>query len=90
MENIAPLRPTVCLHGASARYYKRAEWEQLVSDLFAVEEVRVYGKKTELVPMPGGKLKDCIVGMIPNSCSRFLTNQCRWGSFLVTRLLKPA
>jgi len=40
--------------------------------------------------MPGGTLKDFIVGTIPNSCSRFFTNQCRWGSFLVTRLLKPA
>jgi len=76
--------------GAIARYYKRTEWEQLVSDLFVVKDVRVYGKKTELVPMPGGKLKDLIVGTIPNSCSRFFTNRCRWGSFLVTRLLKPA
>ena len=76
--------------GAIARYYKRTEWEQLVSDLFVVKDVRVYGKKTELVPMPGGKLKDLIVGTIPNSCSRFLTNRRRWGSFLVTRLLKPA
>ncbi len=74
--------------GAIARYYKRAEWEELVSDLFVVKDVRVYGKKTELVPMPGGRVKDAIVGMIPNSFSRFLTNQCRWGSFLVTRLVK--
>jgi ubiquinone/menaquinone biosynthesis C-methylase UbiE len=76
--------------GAIARYYTRAEWEQLVCDLFTVEEVRVYGKKTELVPMPGGKLKDLIVGMIPNSISRFFTNTCGWGSFLVTRLRKEA
>jgi hypothetical protein len=31
-----------------------------------------------------------IVGAIPNSFSRFLTNKCRWGSFLVTRLVKQA
>jgi SAM-dependent methyltransferase len=76
--------------GAIARYYKRSEWEQLVSDLFVVGDVRVYGKKTELVPLPAGKLKDLLVGMVPNSFSRFLTNKCRWGSFLVTRLRKEA
>jgi ubiquinone/menaquinone biosynthesis C-methylase UbiE len=76
--------------GAIARYYKRSEWAQLVSDLFVVKDVRVYGKKTELIPLPAGKLKDLLVGMVPNSFSRFLTNNCRWGSFLVTRLRKEA
>jgi SAM-dependent methyltransferase len=76
--------------GAIARYYRRSEWEQLVSDLFVVKEVGVYGKKTELVPLPAGKLKDLLVGMVPNSFSRFLTNKCRWGSFLVSRLVKEA
>lgn len=76
--------------GAMARYYTRAEWQQLVSDLFSVKEVRIYGKKTELVPLPAGKLKDRIVSSIPNSFSRFLTNKCQWGSFLVSRLVKEA
>jgi ubiquinone/menaquinone biosynthesis C-methylase UbiE len=76
--------------GAIARYYKSSEWAQLVSDLFTVKDVRVYGKKTELVPLPAGKLKDLLVGIVPNSVSRFLTNKCRWGSFLVTRLRKEA
>lgn len=74
--------------GAMARYYKAAEWKELVSDLFDVKEVRVYGKKTELVPIPAGKLKDTLVGSIPNAVSRFFTNTCGWGSFLVTRLRK--
>ena len=76
--------------GAMARYYTRAEWQQLVSDLFAIKEIRIYGKKTELVPLPAGKLKDRIVSSIPNSLSRFLTNKCQWGSFLVSRLVKEA
>jgi ubiquinone/menaquinone biosynthesis C-methylase UbiE len=76
--------------GAMARYYKSSEWRQLVSDLFVVKEIRIYGKKTELVPIPAGKLKDLVVGAIPNSFSRFLTNKCRWGSFLVSRLVKEA
>jgi ubiquinone/menaquinone biosynthesis C-methylase UbiE len=76
--------------GAIARYYRRSEWKQLVSDLFTVEDVRVYGKKTELIPLPAGKIKDFLVDAVPNSLSRFLTNTCRWGSFLVTRLRKEA
>jgi ubiquinone/menaquinone biosynthesis C-methylase UbiE len=76
--------------GAIARYYKRSEWQRLVSDLFLVKDVRVYGKKTELVPLPAGKFKNSLVGMVPNSFSRFFTNRCRWGSFLVSRLLKEA
>ena len=76
--------------GAIARYYRRAEWKQLVSDLFKVKDIRIYGKKTELVPLPAGKLKNLLVGMVPNSVSRFLTNNCRWGSFLVSRLVKEA
>ena len=76
--------------GAIARYYKRSEWRQLVSDLFLVKEMRIYGKKTELVPIPAGKLKDLLVASVPNSFSRFLTNNCRWGSFLVSRLVKEA
>jgi ubiquinone/menaquinone biosynthesis C-methylase UbiE len=76
--------------GAIARYYRRTEWKRLVFDLFAIEDVRIYGKKTELVPLPAGRVKDFLVGTIPNSCSRFLTNTCRWGSFLVTKLRKEA
>jgi len=76
--------------GAIARYYKSSEWRQLVSDLFLIEEISIYGKKTEIVPLPAGKLKDGILGMVPNSFSRFLTNKCQWGSFLVSKLGKEA
>jgi ubiquinone/menaquinone biosynthesis C-methylase UbiE len=74
--------------GAMARYYKCSEWRELVSDLFLVKEIRIYGKKSEIVPLPAGKLKDLILAAVPNSFSRFLTNKCRWGSFLVSRLIK--
>jgi 2-polyprenyl-3-methyl-5-hydroxy-6-metoxy-1,4-benzoquinol methylase len=76
--------------GAIARYYTRSEWKHFVSDLFAVRDMRVYGKKTELVPIPAGGLKDLIVKLIPNPCSRFLTNTCGWGSFLVVRMVKAS
>ena len=74
--------------GAIARYYKSSEWKALVSDLFSVMDLRVYGKKTELVPLPAGRVKDQVVEWIPDAVSRFLTNTCGWGSFLVTRLRK--
>jgi len=75
--------------GALARYYTRNEWRELVSDLFEVQRIRIYGKKTELVPIPAGKFKNTLVGLIPNPVSRFFTNTCKWGSFLVAEMVKP-
>lgn len=76
--------------GAMARYYRRAEWKRLVADLFSVREVHIYGKKTELVPIPAGRLKNILIRVIPNRLSRFITNSCGWGSLLVSRLRKQA
>jgi 2-polyprenyl-3-methyl-5-hydroxy-6-metoxy-1,4-benzoquinol methylase len=74
--------------GAMARYYTSSEWRGTVSDLFEVKQISIYGKKTELVPLPAGRLKDALVGLLPNPFSRFLTNSCGWGSFLVSKLVK--
>ncbi|HAF25564.1 MAG TPA: hypothetical protein DCK93_22090 [Blastocatellia bacterium] len=77
------------IDGAIARYYTIPEWRSLVSDLFSVEEERIYGSKSELLPLPSGKLKTTLQSIIPNSLGRLLTNRCRMGMFLVSRLKKP-
>jgi len=74
--------------GAIARYYTIPEWQSLVSEFFHVKDIRVYGSKSELVPLPGGKIKNSVMALIPNGLSRFLTNQCKMGSFLVSTLGK--
>ena len=85
-----PLHDTVqqFTDGAMARYYSISEWEHLVADLFALRSVQILGQKTDLVPIPGGSLKNAILGLIPNRLSRFMTNKCRMGSFLVAKMSK--
>jgi ubiquinone/menaquinone biosynthesis C-methylase UbiE len=77
--------------GALARFYTRAEWSDLVSDLFALEKTRVYGQRSEAFPLMVPRLHYWFLRLfVPIRASRFLTNQCRLGSFLVTTLRKPA
>lgn len=76
------------IDGAIARYYSIAEWEALVGDLFAVENVKVFGSKSELIPLPNGRTKELVKKLIPNSVARLLTNRCRLGMFLVSTMRK--
>jgi hypothetical protein len=48
--------------------------------------IQVYGSKLELLPLPAGKLKRLVGKRIPVGMARFITNTCRWGSFLVSSL----
>jgi len=77
------------IDGAIARYYSIPEWKALASDFFSVEEIRIYGSKSELIPLPDGRLKTRMKSLIPNSWSRLLTNRCRMGMFLVSTISKP-
>jgi ubiquinone/menaquinone biosynthesis C-methylase UbiE len=74
--------------GAIARYYSIPEWKRLVSEFFRVERVLIYGSKPEILPLPGGKLKNRLLDLIPNSVGRLLTNTLRFGQFLVSDLRK--
>jgi ubiquinone/menaquinone biosynthesis C-methylase UbiE len=74
--------------GAIARYYSIPEWRELVSEFFRVERVLVFGSKPEILPIPAGRLKNRLLDLIPNSVSRLLTNQLRFGQFLVSDLRK--
>ena len=77
------------IDGAIARYYTIPEWRALASDLFSVDDVKVCGSKSELLPLPSGKIKSVIKSLIPDSVARLLTNQCRMGMFLISTLNKP-
>lgn len=76
------------IDGAIARYYTVSEWKALSADLLLTTDVRVYGSKAELIPLPSGKLKQCVRAIIPDCLSRFLTNRCRMGMYLVSVLRK--
>ncbi len=74
--------------GAIGRYYSIPEWRILVADFCHIENIMVFGGKSEIVPLPGGKVKKIVMALIPTRVSRFLTNRCRMGSFLVSILRK--
>jgi ubiquinone/menaquinone biosynthesis C-methylase UbiE len=72
--------------GAIARYYTISEWRRLVSNYFCVKDMQIYGSKDELIPLPAGRVKKTILALIPNVLSRFFTNRCKQGGFLVSIL----
>jgi ubiquinone/menaquinone biosynthesis C-methylase UbiE len=74
--------------GALARYYTGFEWRTLASECLKVEEILVFGSKAQLVPLPGGAIKNLCMQIIPNGLSRFISNRLKFGTFLVSRLRK--
>lgn len=76
------------IDGAIARYYSTNEWRELVGDLFTVDDIKIYGSKAELLPLPKGRVKNVLKAITPNSLARLLTNRCRLGMFLVSHLRK--
>jgi SAM-dependent methyltransferase len=75
--------------GALARYYTIPQWQSLASEHLAVEQILVCGSKAELVPLPGGAIKNLCMRMVPNGLSRLVSNRLKFGKFLVSRLRKP-
>jgi SAM-dependent methyltransferase len=76
------------IDGALARFYTIPEWKDLVSEFFTVEDVRIMGSKSELIPLPGGRVKSAILSAMPDAVGRFFTNSCRFGTFLVATMRK--
>jgi len=76
------------IDGGLARYYRPAEWRQLVGGLFRVERIGICGPKEALIFLPGGKLKRAILRIVPNWLTRFLAAQCRMGNFLIAEMEK--
>jgi SAM-dependent methyltransferase len=77
--------------GAMARFYTPVEWEIQLEDAgFRVKKISVMGMKTELFLIPASWLKNFLLFLIPNGLARFLTNNLRMGSLLVSEAGKPA
>jgi ubiquinone/menaquinone biosynthesis C-methylase UbiE len=72
--------------GAIARYYSEPEWSALAAEFLDVDGVQVHGSKSELLPLPSGRLKSAAAALIPGPVARFFTHTCKLGSFLVSSL----
>lgn len=76
--------------GAIARFYSKKEWTDLVESMgFVLDHLIIKGQKSEIFPLPASKFKDALMNMTPNAFSRFITNTCQQGSFLITTIRKP-
>jgi ubiquinone/menaquinone biosynthesis C-methylase UbiE len=76
------------MDGALARFYSSLEWRMLTSRFFTVEDIKVFGSKAELVPLPRGRVKNGILAVFPDSLGRLITNRWKFGTFLVSTLKK--
>ena len=77
--------------GAIARFYKPDEWGRLVSASgLEMDGYEIFGQKSEVLLLPPGALKDFLTRVIPDASTRVVTSSLRQGSFLVSRLRKPA
>lgn len=75
--------------GAIARFYRPDEWKTLIeSKGFELQSITIMGQKSEILPFPPGRLKEILFRFIPDYISRFVTNRCRQGSFLITTIQK--
>ena len=75
--------------GAIARYYTPQDWRKLSGDLFEVEDIFILGPKSDVIPLPAGRLKSIVRWILPNRLNRFLTKNIQMGVFLNSILLKP-
>jgi ubiquinone/menaquinone biosynthesis C-methylase UbiE len=74
--------------GAIARHYKKRDWERICDGLFGIGSIQIYGLKSDIVPLPHGRLKQFLENLVPDRAARFLTHQLRGGSFLVAHMQK--
>ena len=84
------LHKSVQVHsdGAIARFYSIADWKKLTGDFFDITEIKCLGPKSDLIPLPGSRLKKIASKLISNTLNRFLVNKFRMGSFLISELIQ--
>lgn len=75
--------------GALARYYGARDFSTLVRRVgFLIDRVVTAGPKSDIILVPGGRLKRIIYRIFPNILNRFFVRTCRMGSFLIISLEK--
>jgi len=74
--------------GAIARYYTPREWRAATDHLFNVDSIEIYGLKTDVIPLPHGRLKLLVEHVVPDTLARLLTNRLKFGSLLVAQMRK--
>lgn len=74
--------------GAIARYYTKDSFAAITGDKFALECVHVIGNKSDVLPMPGGRLKEAIKRFLPDALVRFMLSNLKMGTMIIFELKK--
>ena len=74
--------------GALARYYSQKEWKNLAGEFIYINSMMIMGPKTDIIPLPAGRIKNFVMKITPNWLSKSFARNLRMGSFLVSRLQK--
>lgn len=74
--------------GALARYFTGGSWREFVREDFRVNWTCVRGNKADVFPLPSGRFKRALMSMTPDAMSRFFTNRCWMGSFLIANMTR--
>lgn len=61
----------------------------VTNGVFNIDTIQICGLKTDMIPLPDGRLKSLAEAIVPDAMARLLTNRLGLGSFLVARMYKP-
>jgi SAM-dependent methyltransferase len=74
--------------GAIARFYSIAEWRALAGRYFQVTKIQIKGQKSEIIPLPPGRLKTGLMKLVPDALARLVLSRFKQGSFIISHLEK--
>lgn len=76
--------------GAIARFYSLKEWNFLIkSKKLNIEYNKIYGLKSDIFPIPNGKIKKLLISLTPSFIFKIFITKLSMGSFLVSSIKKP-
>lgn len=75
--------------GAIARFYSINEWNFLIKrNKLDIEYNKIFGLKSDIFPIPKGKIKNLLISLTPSFIFKFLITKLSMGSFLVSSIKK--
>ena len=72
--------------GALARFYTKKSWKKMIDGRLKINATRITGMKSELFPIPGGRIKKTLMAIFPNRVTRLFTNSFKMGGFVISEM----
>jgi len=74
--------------GALARYYTTLELQEELGAMFELTRVDYLGNRMQLLPLPGGPIKEFLANFIPKGIGRWITNRPFFAYMMVAKCKK--